>query len=82
MMTTKLSKKGQIVIPIELREKYNLNTGAKVELMDIGGEIVIVPIIIKNPIDEARGFLKGGRSTRELLKTIRNEEKRFERAKK
>lgn len=82
MMTTKLSEKGQIVIPVELRRKYNIEAGSKVELMDIGGEIVIVPISVKNPVDEARGFLKGGRTTKELLKLVRREEKRFERKKK
>jgi AbrB family looped-hinge helix DNA binding protein len=82
MMTTKLSTKGQIVIPVEFRERYNLEPGSKVELMDIGGEIVIIPLILKNPIEEARGFLKGGRSTKELLKAIRKEERKIERTKK
>lgn len=81
MMTTKLSEKGQIVIPVELRRKYNIEPGSNVELMDIGGEIVIIPISIKTPIDEAKGFLKGGRSTKELLKAIRKEEKDFEQKK-
>lgn len=33
----------------------------------------------RNSIDEAKGFLKGGRSTKELLKAIRKEETGFER---
>jgi len=81
MMTTKLSEKGQIVIPVELRRKYALNSGSRVELMDIGGEIVIVPLTIKDPIESARGLIKGGRSTRQLLKAIRREERIFERRK-
>jgi len=81
MMTTKMSQKGQIVIPAEIRKRYEIEPGDKLELVDIGGEIVIVPISIKNPIDEARGFLKGGKSTRELLKMARTEEKRFEKKK-
>ena len=82
MMTTKLSEKGQIVIPVELRRKYNIEPGTKVELMDIGGEIVIIPLTIKNPIDEAKGFLKGGKSTKELLKAVRKEERELEKKKK
>ena len=77
-MTTKLSQKGQIVIPVDLRRKYNINPGSKVDLMDIGGEIVIIPIVIRNPIEEARGLLKGGKTTRELMKAVRREERRFE----
>lgn len=80
-MTTKLSEKGQIVIPVELRRRYNIKPGSKVELMDIGGEIVIIPITVKNPIEEARGFLKGGKSTKELMKAARKEEKKLERRK-
>ncbi|MFC1496633.1 AbrB/MazE/SpoVT family DNA-binding domain-containing protein [Candidatus Margulisiibacteriota bacterium] len=81
-MVTKISEKGQIVIPVELRRKYDIGPGDKIELMDIGGEIVIIPITIKNPIDEARGMLKGGKSTRALLKAARDEEYRFEKKKK
>jgi AbrB family looped-hinge helix DNA binding protein len=81
MMTTKVSEKGQIIIPVELRRKYEIAAGTELELMDIGGEIVIIPLTIKNPIDEAKGFLKGGKSTRELLKTAREEELRHEKKK-
>jgi len=80
-MTTKLSEKGQIVIPIELRRKYNIGPGTKVELMDIGGEIVIIPLTVKSPIEQAKGFLKGGKSTRELMKAVRREERRLEKKK-
>lgn len=81
-MTTKLSSKGQIVIPFELRNKYNIQAGDTVELMDIGGEIIIIPLAIKNPIDKAKGLLKGGKSTREILAAIRKEERNFESKKK
>lgn len=81
-MTTKLSQKGQIVIPVELRERYSMGPGTRVELMDIGGEIVIIPIVVKNPIDEAKGLLKGGRTTRALMKLARREEEKLERTKK
>lgn len=77
-MTTKLSAKGQIVIPVDLRRKYEIEPGDAIELMDIGGEIVIIPITVKNPIDAAKGFLKGGRSTRDLLASARKEEKQLE----
>ena len=81
MMTTKLSEKGQIVIPVELRRRYRIVPGTQVELMDIGGEIVIIPLTIKSPIEEAKGFLKGGRSTKELMRAIRKEERKFEQKK-
>lgn len=81
-MTTKMSEKGQIVIPVELRKRYSINPGDQIELMDIGGEIVVIPLAVKNPVDEAQGILKGGRTTRELLKQARAEELKFENRKK
>lgn len=81
MMTTKMSQKGQVVIPVEIRKRYEIEPGDKLELMDIGGEIVIIPLAVNNPIDAARGFLKGGKSTKELLKAAREEEKRYEKRK-
>ena len=81
-MTTKMTKKGQILIPVEFRRRYRLGPGAKLELMDVGGELVIIPMMVKNPIDGARGLLKGGRSTSELMKLARQEERRLERRKK
>ncbi|MCX5751584.1 MAG: AbrB/MazE/SpoVT family DNA-binding domain-containing protein [Candidatus Saganbacteria bacterium] len=82
MPTTKMSRKGQIVIPAVIRKRYNIDPGDYLELMDIGGEIVIIPITVKNPIDEAKGILKGGRTTREIMKEIKEEERRYEKKKK
>ena len=80
-MTTKLSSKGQIVIPVSLRRKYDLKSGSAVELMDIGGEIVVIPLTVKNPIDAAKGLLKGGLTTREIMRRVRAEERGFEQKK-
>lgn len=81
-MVTKLSRKGQIVIPSQLRKKYNIGYGDQIELIDIGGEIVIIPFVAKNPIDDAKGFLKGGRTTRNIMQSIRKEESKLEKRKK
>ncbi len=37
--------------------------------------------LIKNPIIEAKGLIKGGKSTPEMMKIIRREEQAFERQK-
>ena len=73
----KITKKGQIVIPVELRRRYDINPGDTLELMDIGGEIVVIPLVVKNPIDAARGLLKGGKTTKEILKMVRKEEQKY-----
>ena len=40
--TTKLSSKGQIVIPAEIRARYQLTPGTQVEFADEGGSIRLV----------------------------------------
>ncbi|MHC1629031.1 MAG: AbrB/MazE/SpoVT family DNA-binding domain-containing protein [Candidatus Nezhaarchaeales archaeon] len=46
----KVSKKGQIVIPIEIRRKYNIKD--KVIIKDDEGELKIIPLI---PLEELFG---------------------------
>lgn len=41
MTEVSVTRKGQITIPVELRKKYNIVEGSKVEVIDKDGEIVI-----------------------------------------
>jgi len=43
METTRLSSKGQIVIPKWLRERYNWQTGDKVVVIDTGAGVLLSP---------------------------------------
>jgi AbrB family looped-hinge helix DNA binding protein len=40
---TKVTRKGQVVIPKELREELNIKAGEKIILKKIDGKIVILP---------------------------------------
>ena len=67
-MSLTISNKGWVVIPAELRKKYNLLPGTQVVIVDYGGVLSIVPAL-KNPIKQGRGMLKGLPSlTQDLLK--------------
>lgn len=77
-MTLTVSIKGQMVIPTKIRKKYNIQPQTKVELIDKGNEIVIVPLP-KDPLRDSRGILKGV-STNDLLK-LRRQERRIEQQK-
>lgn len=57
MNTLTISQKGWVVIPAELRKKYNLTPGTEVVLVDYGGVLSIVPAI-QDPIKTGRGSLK------------------------
>ena len=57
MTIAAVSNKGWIVIPAELRRKYDLTPGAQVVVVDYGGVIALVPALA-DPIEEAAGLFK------------------------
>jgi AbrB family looped-hinge helix DNA binding protein len=75
-MSLTVSTKGWVVIPAELRKKYNLLPGTEVIIVDYGGVLSIVPAL-KNPIKQGRGLLKGLPSlTKDLLQDRKREKSR------
>ena len=76
-MAVTVSSKGQMVIPVAVRERYHITSGSRVEVLDTGQEIVLVPVP-KNAFRASRGMLRGY-SVREFLRW-RKEERRREHA--
>lgn len=70
-MTATVSVRGQMVLPAQIRKRYGIAPQSKVEILDFGNEIVIVPIP-KRPFSGSRGMLKGV-STGYLVKMRRSE---------
>ena len=64
-MKTYVSTKGQLVIPAELRRKYGIKPGTRVEIIDRGDQIVLQPIT-EEYVRKLRGSLKGGNALRVL----------------
>jgi AbrB family looped-hinge helix DNA binding protein len=78
MHTVKTSSKGQVVIPIEIREKLGIKPGQMVKLSLEGERAVITPLP-EDPIKALRGSLKGKPSlTKALLKERKEEREREE----
>jgi AbrB family looped-hinge helix DNA binding protein len=77
MAIAKVSKKGWVVIPHDIRERYGLRPGDKVYITDYGGRITIVPAL-KDPIRELHGMFKGGPSLTEALLEERQKERERE----
>jgi AbrB family looped-hinge helix DNA binding protein len=65
-MASIVSKKGQIVIPRDVRERHGIKPGDRVQIVDFGGTISLVPIP-DDPIAAGLGLLKGGPSWAEML---------------
>jgi AbrB family looped-hinge helix DNA binding protein len=76
MSTMKVSQKGWVVIPREIRERYGIRPGDKVQVVDYGGSIAVIPAL-RDPVRALRGILKGGPSlTKALLEERRRDRKR------
>ncbi|MBI2874345.1 MAG: AbrB/MazE/SpoVT family DNA-binding domain-containing protein [Firmicutes bacterium] len=66
MTRVKVSPKGQIVIPSELRAKYKIQAGTELEVRESAGRLYLFPVLT-DPVEQARGILKGGRSLTEAF---------------
>ena len=76
-MALTISNKGWVVIPAELRKKYNLLPGTEVVIVDYGGVLSIIPAL-KDPIKQGRGMLKGLPSLTQDLRKERAQERSWE----
>ena len=56
MATVKTLAKGQIVIPAKLRKKYRIRPGTKLQLLEYGGIIYLIPPVA-DAIKAAAGSL-------------------------
>lgn len=74
-MTVTLSARGQLVIPAPIRKRRKLKAGIKVECVDTGTAIVLVPLP-KDPFAASRGSLKGVLSSADVIAARREERKR------
>ncbi|MDX9992865.1 MAG: AbrB/MazE/SpoVT family DNA-binding domain-containing protein [Anaerolineales bacterium] len=73
MLNVTVSQKGWVVIPADLRKKYGIKPGSKLQFVDYGGALELIPIP-DDPIEAAAGMLKGGKSlTQALLDEHRRE---------
>lgn len=56
MATTTISSKFQVVIPKEVRDKLHLTPSQRLQVVEKGGVITLVPEV---PLKSLRGALKG-----------------------
>lgn len=79
-MTVTISVRGQMVIPSDIRKRYGIKPQSKVEFIDTGEEIVLVPLP-KDSFRDSFGVLKGV-TTKDLIRERRKERRREQREKK
>ena len=56
MEAVRISPKYQVVIPKRIRESLRLRPGQRLQIMEIGNRIELIP---ERSIEEMEGFLKG-----------------------
>ncbi len=78
-MKVTVSQKGWVVIPAELRKKHNLHPGSEVQVVDYGGVLALVPKL-DDPVRQAAGLLKGGKSLTRALVAEHRAERRKDKA--
>ena len=68
MVTTKLSSKGQIIIPKALRDAYNWQVGLEFMLIDTGDGILLKPVqtFTATTLEQVAGCLAYERPTKSL----------------
>lgn len=67
MMTAKISAKGQLVIPKEVRKKFNIEPGTFFEIRIEKDNIILIPMK-KGPLDNLYGKFAGENILAELEK--------------
>jgi AbrB family looped-hinge helix DNA binding protein len=65
-METYATVKGQIVIPAELRRKYRIKAGTKINVIDTGEAILLKPVT-EESLKQLQGRLKGKGVLKSLL---------------
>lgn len=71
-MKSTVSIRGQVSIPAELRKKYNIEPETRLEWIEDGNAIKIIPVP-KDPIKTFRGAGRGRYTSDKLLKDRRKE---------
>ena len=74
-MSSKVTSKGQVVIPKTLREKYGIRSATAIRWVEKEQGILMVPES-EDPIVAARGMLKGSGILNAYLKEKRLEKQR------
>ncbi len=70
-MKTTVSEKGQVTIPKTIRERLGIRPGQVLDFSAEGGRLVATKAVPEDPIEAVYGILRLGRSTDEVVRSLR-----------
>lgn len=73
MDTVSVTDKGQVVIPVSLRNKFNIKKGSKVKVEEGKDGYILLKPLPDDPVEASRGILKSKKS---LLKSLKDDRKK------
>lgn len=75
MATAKITSKGQITLPKEVRRRLGIGPGDEVDFIEEDGVYVLKKRVKESPFDVYVGFLKGrrGPDTDQIMRQLRGE---------
>ena len=73
-MKSRVTERGQVTIPKELRERLGIRPGQVLEFDERGGTLTLSKRMVRSPVDELYGILPSERSTDELIEELRGAE--------
>ena len=77
MKVVTVTSKGQIAIPAKMRQKYKIEKGTQLYVMENGEDIVLRPVD-DDPISRLAGSLKDGGKAMKILMDERKKERERE----
>ena len=70
-MRTTVSEKGQVTIPKPLRDRLGIRPSQVLDVQEEQGRLVATKVSPKDPAESVYGILKLGRSTDDLITSLR-----------
>ena len=69
----RVTQKGQVTIPKDIREKLGVRPGSSVRFRVVEGKCVVEKEVKENKLEKWVGYLKSKKRTDELMKELRGE---------
>ncbi len=74
----KITQKGQVTIPMEIRERYNFRPNSSIDFIEEGDRVYVVKseteLTEESPFDKVKGIYSLKLSTDEIMKLTRKDD--------